>query len=163
MELAADILKLHGWSVDKLWRHYDITGKNCSAFFVSDDKARQYTGLTAEKAWEKFKRDVAQLLTVNPQQPVDKPCSIEVNGELLIAKGKNRNGVTRLPTRAVAEAVGNIPEWCPITKQVRVNGKDLDETIEDGVAYATSRQLAAALNLQVDWVKETETVTLKKE
>ncbi|MGC5326628.1 hypothetical protein [Brevibacillus sp. SYSU BS000544] len=68
-----------------------------------------------------------------------------------------------MPTRAVAEAVGNIPEWCPITKQVRVNGKDLDETIEDGVAYATSRQLAAALNLQVDWVKETETVTLKKE
>lgn len=101
-------------------------------------------------------------LTDNPQNPVDKPCNIEVNGKLLTVKGKNRNGVTRLPIRAVAESVGVEPEWCETTKQVRVNGKDLDETIEGGMSYAPSRQLGEALGLEVDWVKETDTVTLKK-
>lgn len=33
--LTADILKRHGWGVEHLWRHYDITGKNCPAFLSS--------------------------------------------------------------------------------------------------------------------------------
>lgn len=100
--------------------------------------------------------------TDNSHTPGDKPCNIEVNGKLLSIKGRNRDGITRLPIRAVSEAVGVVPEWCQITKQVRVNGYDLDETIEETLSYAPTRQLAAALGLKVEWVGASDTVKLTK-
>ena len=163
VELAADILKRYGWSVDKLWRHYDITGKNCPAYFVSDDFARRFTGLTAQQSWSKFKDEVQKLITGNPQpaqNPVDK-VSIEVNGKRLAAAGYLKDGVSMLPVRAVAEAVGGKVEWCAATKQVKVNGHDLTETIEAGVSYAPARELAAALGLQVEWNRGSRMVMLK--
>lgn len=60
--LCADILKRHGWGVDKLIRHYDVTGKVCPAFFVGDLMARKYTGRAAADAWAMFKRDVERLM-----------------------------------------------------------------------------------------------------
>ena len=164
VELAADILKRHGWGVDRLWRHFDITGKNCPAYFVSDDYGRKYTGLTAAQAWAKFKDDVNRLLTGNPQtkeKPVDK-VSIEINGCRLPVQGYLRDGVSWLPVRAVAEAVGGKVEWCEVTKQVKVNGKDLTESIENGTSYAPARELAAILGLAVEWDQATKTVKLKK-
>ena len=164
VELAADILKRHGWGVDRLWRHFDITGKNCPAYFVSDDYGRKYTGLTAAQAWAKFKDDVNRLLTGNPQtkeKPVDK-VSIEINGCRLPVQGYLRDGVSGLPVRAVAEAVGGKVEWCEVTKQVKVNGKDLTESIENGTSYAPARELAAILGLAVEWDQATKTVKLKK-
>jgi N-acetylmuramoyl-L-alanine amidase len=163
VELAADILKRYGWGVDRLWRHFDITGKNCPAYFVSDDFARKYTGLTAAQAWAKFKEDVKKLLTANPQpaqKPVDK-VSIEINGKRLSVQGYLRDGVSWLPIRAVAEAVGGKVEWCACTKQVRVNGKDVTEIIENGTSFAPARELSAILGLAVEWDQGTKTVKLK--
>jgi N-acetylmuramoyl-L-alanine amidase len=165
VELAADILKRYGWGVDRLWRHFDITGKNCPAYFVSDDFARKYTGLTAAQAWAKFKDDVQKnLVTENPQKEqkiVDK-VSIEINGSRLPVQGYLKDGVSWLPIRAVSEAVGAKVEWCACTKQVKVNGKDLTESIENGTAYAPARELAPILGLAVEWCRETKTVKLKK-
>jgi len=163
VELAADILKRHGWGVDRLWRHFDITGKNCPAYFVSDDYGRKYTGLTAAQAWAKFKDDVNRLLTGNPQtkeKPVDK-VSIEINGCRLPVQGYLRDGVSWLPIRAVTEAVGGKVEWCATTKQIKVNGKDITEVIVDDTGYAPARELAAALGLAVEWDGKTKTVKLK--
>lgn len=163
VELAANILKRYGWGVDRLWRHFDITGKNCPAYFVSDDFARKYTGLTAAQAWAKFKDDVKKLLTANPQQtqkPVDK-VSIEITGCRLPVQGYLKDGVSWLPIRAVVEAVGGKVEWCACTKQVRVNGKDITAIIESGTSYAPARELAAILGLTVEWCGETKTVKLK--
>jgi N-acetylmuramoyl-L-alanine amidase len=165
VELAADILKRYGWGVDRLWRHFDITGKNCPAYFVSDDFARKYTGLTATQAWAKFKDDVQRkLVTANPQpaqKPVDK-VSIEINGKRLSVQGYLRDGVSWLPVRTVAEAVGGKVEWCEDTKQVRVNGKDITAIIESGTSYAPARELAAILGLTVEWDQGTKTVKMKK-
>lgn len=47
VELAADILIRHGWFINDLWRHYDVTGKNCPAMMVED-----------LGKWDKFKLDV---------------------------------------------------------------------------------------------------------
>lgn len=163
VELAADILKRYGWGVDRLWRHFDITGKNCPAYFVSDDYARKYTGLTAVQAWAKFKNDVHRLLTANPQQSQKTVDNVSVEISLrLPVQGYLRDGVSWLPIRAVAEAVGGKVEWCATTKQVRVNGKDLTETIEGGVSYAPARELATALGLQVEWDGNSKIVKLKK-
>lgn len=162
VELAADILRRYGWGVDHLWRHYDVTGKNCPAYFVGDDYARKYTGLTAQQAWAKFKADVQAALRPNPQTaqaPVDK-VSIEINGKRLAASGYLKDGVSWLPVRAVAEAVGGKVEWCAATRQVTVNGQDVTETIESGVAYAPARELAAVFGLQVAWNQAAKTVEL---
>ncbi|WP_431809873.1 N-acetylmuramoyl-L-alanine amidase [Brevibacillus agri] len=164
VELAADILKRYGWGVDRLWRHFDITGKNCPAYFVSDDFARRFTCLTAAQAWGKFKADVQKLLTPNPQptpKPVDK-VSIEINGVHLKANGYLKDGVSMLSVRAVAEALGVVPVYDAATKQVTVNCHDLTEAIESGVSYAPARELAEALDLQVEWDGTTKTVKLSK-
>jgi len=61
--LAADILTRYGWRVDKLWRHYDITGKDCPRYFVADQGAKAYGFSSAAAGWVKFKADVQQLLS----------------------------------------------------------------------------------------------------
>lgn len=48
VEFSADFLTRHGLEVDRLFRHYDITGKLCHVWFVKD-----------EARWVKFKADVA--------------------------------------------------------------------------------------------------------
>nr|WP_217364903.1 N-acetylmuramoyl-L-alanine amidase [Brevibacillus sp. HD1.4A] len=166
VELAADILKRYGWSVDRLWRHFDITGKNCPAYFVSDDYAHKYTGLAAGQAWAKFKADVQQALVPQNPQPAQKPVdkvTVEINGTRLAAAGYLKDGVSMLPIRAVAEAVSGKVEWCAATKQVTVNGHDMTETFENGVSFAPARELAVALNLQVEWDGTTRTVGMKRE
>ena len=60
--LCADIMKRHGWKIDRLIRHYDVTGKNCPAFLMDDVKANKYMGRSASEAWEMFRRDVNKFL-----------------------------------------------------------------------------------------------------
>ncbi|WP_243014945.1 N-acetylmuramoyl-L-alanine amidase [Brevibacillus borstelensis] len=88
--------------------------------------------------------------------------TIEINGVRLSAQGYLQNGVSLLPVRAVAEAVGVVPAWNPAAKQVSVNGLALNGTIESGTAYAPARELASALGLKVEWDGAIKTVKLSK-
>jgi len=58
VELCADICKRYGWTSDRLWRHYDVTGKDCPKFFVDDNTAAAYGFGSAASGWQKFKADV---------------------------------------------------------------------------------------------------------
>ena len=162
VELAADILKRHGWTVDNLWRHFDITGKNCPAFFVSDAYAQSYCGSTAAMAWAQFKKDVHNLLTNYPQKSQGSVdiCSIRLT---LHDAGYLENGVSYLPVRTIAEAAGGVVEWEPESKKVSVNGVAVAAKIMDGTAYAPARELAAVVGLKVSWEGESKTVHLEKE
>lgn len=62
VELTAGILRRYGWGVGNLWRHYDVTGKDCPRFFVRDDAARAFGFESAAAGWEKFKKDVEAVL-----------------------------------------------------------------------------------------------------
>lgn len=159
LKLAADILKRYGWGIHNLWRHYDITGKNCPAFFVSDPYAATYFGQPANGAWEKFKSDVHNLLTGYAQKPQDDVdnCNVQLR---LSVKGRLQDGVSYLPVRAVTEAMGGVVGWDAETKKVTVNGRELTVTIEDGIAFASARNLAAALGQQATWDQESRTVTI---
>jgi N-acetylmuramoyl-L-alanine amidase len=160
VELAADILHRYGWGVDRLWRHYDITGKNCPAFFVSDDVARKYIGLTAGQAWDQFKSDVHSLLAIRSQKETEKnveTCTIQLT---LSAKGRLLEGVSYLPVRAVAEAAGASVGWDPDTKKVTVNGRELAVLNDHGISYAAARDLAAVLGLWIAWDHTSKTVML---
>ncbi|WP_286176781.1 hypothetical protein [Brevibacillus brevis] len=53
-------------------------------------------------------------------------------------------------------------EWIEQTKDVRINGKDLNEKVISGSAYAPARELAAALCLQIEWDQATKTVRMMK-
>lgn len=86
--------------------------------------------------------------------------SIEVNGVLLSVRGYLQNGVSYLPVRAVSEAVGVSPEWDATTKQVKLNGRNLNAAITDGTSFAPARELAVALGLKVEWDGTTKTVKL---
>ncbi|TQK54299.1 copper amine oxidase-like protein [Brevibacillus sp. AG162] len=112
----------------------------------------------------KFRSDYSQYL----QKPVDKadkpqqvPVAISLNGSLLAVTGFLQDGVSMLPVRAVANTAGGKVEWIEQTKDVLVNGKDLNEKVIEGSAYAPARELAAALCLQVEWDGSTNTVMLK--
>jgi N-acetylmuramoyl-L-alanine amidase CwlA len=65
--LAADICHRHGWWVDRLWRHFDITGKDCPRFWVDDSTAILYGFNSAQGGWQRFKADV-EIALVNLQQ-----------------------------------------------------------------------------------------------
>ena len=47
VELAAQILKKYGLGIDNLYRHYDITGKDCPKMMID------------KNAWEKFQTNVS--------------------------------------------------------------------------------------------------------
>lgn len=160
LELAADILKRYGWGVDHLCRHFDITGKNCPAYFVSDDYARKYTGLVAAQAWAKFKADVQKLLTGNPQktQNTVDTCYVSLK---LDATGYFIDGVSYVPVRAITEAVGGTVGWDPATQKVTVNGVEVAVRNEKGTSYVPTRVLAKILDLQVQWDGTTKTSLLK--
>ncbi|MED2006987.1 glucosaminidase domain-containing protein [Brevibacillus borstelensis] len=99
-----------------------------------------------------------QKYDIRPEPVEKKPVNVEL---LLPVQGYVIDGVSYLPIRTVADAVGAEVEWFPDTKQVRVNGKDISKTIENGVSYAPARELADILGLQAEWVEPSKTVKLK--
>lgn len=86
--LVANILKRHGLGIDDLERHYDITGKNCPAFFVSNASAKSYLNTTAATAWKNFQNAVQAELTgkktVVAPKPAPKPASGKAIGTITI-------------------------------------------------------------------------------
>ncbi|MFA4132603.1 MULTISPECIES: N-acetylmuramoyl-L-alanine amidase [unclassified Brevibacillus] len=138
-------------SMKQVFGHQEYPGyawKNCPAFPMG-----------------KFRSDYSQYL----QKPVDKPdkpqqvpVAISLNGSLLSVAGFLQEGVSMLPVRAVANAAGGKVEWIEQTKDVRVNGKDLNEKVISGSAYAPARELATALGLQIEWDQATKTVRMMK-
>lgn len=69
--LCAKLLKENGLGIDDLYRHYDITGKDCPKYFVSNDYANRYGFESASKAWSDFKQEV--LSYMKPAKPAKEP------------------------------------------------------------------------------------------
>lgn len=97
VELAAYLLKKHGLTVDNLYRHYDITGKDCPKMLLE------------EAAWNEFKAKVAsELLRIR----------IMVDWKDLKLDAFMKNNSVYAPVRAVAEALGAKVEWDGSTRTV---------------------------------------------
>lgn len=182
--LAIDfcLLDEHGgvhWEVNDRWREVARIGKSLGFEWGGDWKdfkdyphlqmtfGLSISDLLAGKRPPKGQG--VQAASIKSEKPVNKSvdnsvetCGIEVDGKTLAVRGILRDGKSLLPVRAVAEAVGGKVEWCAATKQVKVNGKDITETIENGTSYAPARELAAILGLSVEWDQATKTVKLKK-
>lgn len=73
-QLAAHLLKKHGLQTTDLYRHYDVTGKDCPRYFVNNATAKAYgLGSSADKAWKDFVALVAHYM--NPKPVIVKPTS----------------------------------------------------------------------------------------
>ncbi|MFD0588837.1 N-acetylmuramoyl-L-alanine amidase [Paenibacillus sp. GCM10027627] len=95
VDLVAKLLRERSWGVDRLRRHYDWTRKLCPRLMYDSGS---WAG------WQLFIKRVEDKLN-------DKGVHIKVNGELIKARGELRDGVTWLPLRAVAEALGTEVSW----------------------------------------------------
>lgn len=90
VELAVYLLKQHGLSVENVYRHYDITGKECPKMMLE------------EGPWNEFKAKVAgQLQSVR----------IQVDGEYLAVDAFMKENSVYAPVRAIAEATGAEVRW----------------------------------------------------
>lgn len=54
-QLCAKLLKDHGLKITDLYRHYDVTGKDCPRYFVDNTTAKQFGYKDAASAWAEFK------------------------------------------------------------------------------------------------------------
>jgi N-acetylmuramoyl-L-alanine amidase CwlA len=72
IKVIAMMLKEHGLGIDKLFRHYDVTGKACPGFFTDKTYATKYLKTTPDAAWAAFKTAVSKELsgtaTVAPEK-----------------------------------------------------------------------------------------------
>jgi N-acetylmuramoyl-L-alanine amidase len=103
VELAAYLLKKHGLTADNLYRHYDITGKDCPRMFIE------------EAAWNEFKAKVASELH---------KIRIMVDWKDLQLDAFMKNNSVYAPVRAVAEALGAKVEWDGSTRTVVITSKN---------------------------------------
>ncbi|MFC6334279.1 N-acetylmuramoyl-L-alanine amidase [Paenibacillus septentrionalis] len=118
VELVAKLLTANNWSVDRLRRHYDWSGKNCPRLMNQDGK---WTG------WKQFVQQVdARLLELKTNKSTEAnkseiaTATVIVNGKQLPQKGEVKAGVTYVPIRAVAEALGATVKWNSSTQTVTV-------------------------------------------
>lgn len=112
VELAADFLTRHGLGVESLYRHYDITGKVCHAWFVKD-AAR----------WEKFKADVARKMKGDTEMDEDKIKSLV--REIVAQELAERDAVQ-------AETVQRVSSWAKESWAKAVSGGVFDGTRPGG-------------------------------
>lgn len=161
---VADILKRYGWSTARLWRHYDVTGKDCPRYFVDDATARKFGFASAAAGWEKFKKDVQAELSSLVGKSIDGYVAIVVNGRELKEKGILVAGTSYAPVRPLAEALGLKVGWdgrvllsrqavVEGTAPVVLDGRELEKeaVIVDGRSYLPVREIAETLGLKVGW------------
>lgn len=91
VNVTAMMLKEHGLGTAQLYRHWDITGKNCPAFFVDNGYAKKYLGTTGATAWGQFVSAVARVLeggkASSPEQ-ITVPSTSKVIGTVKIKVDK---------------------------------------------------------------------------
>jgi N-acetylmuramoyl-L-alanine amidase len=102
VDLAADILKRHGWGVDKMIQHRDVPGrewKNCPNKDLIN--------------WDKFNKDVNDLLNWSPSEVTINAKKTTVIDEKDGSQYESFiiDGRTYAPVRSIAESAGRQVHW----------------------------------------------------
>ncbi|WP_081735312.1 N-acetylmuramoyl-L-alanine amidase [Paenibacillus gorillae] len=121
-DLVAGMLRARGWGVDRLRRHYDWSGKICPRLMYDGGK---WTGWEAFKAMVSSKMKKAEETEMKPKgEQKMETVEVRVDGKKL-ADGlyDDKAGVTYVPVRAVAEALGADVKWDGKAKKVDIDKK----------------------------------------
>ncbi|WP_051236188.1 N-acetylmuramoyl-L-alanine amidase [Paenibacillus pinihumi] len=118
-ELVARLLKERGWGISQLRRHFDWSGKVCPRLMYDGGK---WTGWAAFKAAVEAKMKPKEEPKVNekPEKADRLEAIVKVNGKELSEKGYVEKGITYVPVRAVAEALGAKVKWDGAAKSVEI-------------------------------------------
>lgn len=112
VELCKDLCMVYKLDpITDLYRHYDITGKDCPKWFVNNIQD-----------WEKFKREVQSRMAGNNQKTTIK---VKINNKVIEVQGIVRNGSNyakiggyEVPIRDIGEALGYKVGWDNVNKVV---------------------------------------------
>ena len=102
VDLAAHLLRKHGFTINDLYRHYDITGKDCPKML-----------LTAT-TWAKFKSDVATAMSdvSKPQIAQGKTTPKDLN--VRTGPGTNFTALAKLPQNSIVDIFEKKDGWLRI-------------------------------------------------
>lgn len=90
VELAAYLLKKYNLNIDNLYRHYDITGKDCPKMFLEPEK------------WQAFKKKVAYCMD---------EIKLLINGELVVIDKIIIDNMIYVPVKEVFRILGADIYW----------------------------------------------------
>jgi len=165
--LVADILKRHDLSVYNIYRHHDITGKDCPRMmtkFVSG----------GEEYFQQFKNDVSNILKKNDDNisilNTKNSMNITYNNELKQLDNYIIGNKTYISIRDAVDLFSKILNYDENTRTVNikdnivkvdVNGKILDSILINDKTYCPIRDLAEILGKVVDYNEIEKKVYIK--
>lgn len=111
LELCKDLCMVYKLNpLTDLYRHYDITGKDCHKWFVDN-----------LKEWEKFKKEVIERM--NGKTESKGAINFDYEGKKFSIEGIFQNGTNYTPARALLEALGFNVGWDNQNKTVLIKKK----------------------------------------
>lgn len=112
VELVKYLMDKYDLGIDKVYRHYDITGKECPKMMIE------------EKAWNDFKNEVLKDSQNNAPKDPNK-VKIVVDGKYIDTEPIINNNTTYVPIRVIANALKASVDWDAATKTVIVKSNSL--------------------------------------
>lgn len=117
VSLVADLLHKYGWDTSRLRRHYDWSGKICPRLMYDNGTWRGWAEFVSRVKAElaAIKRKESDDVTKNYEE-----VTVKVNGKDVGEVGWLAAGVTRVPVRKVAEALGAKVSYDAKSKTVNI-------------------------------------------
>lgn len=149
VELIAKMLHERKWSIDKVKKHQDWSGKYCPHIIIP--------------YWSEFKKRIQKELDklIGKKVTSNNEVTIFVNGNKLVNKGILKVDKSYLPVRYLGNAAGvNVG----FANGKATLGKGTLETtiLIDGNSYAWAGEIGSVLGYEVAWDGATKTVKLTK-
>ncbi|MEM6725478.1 MAG: SH3 domain-containing protein, partial [Bacteroidota bacterium] len=115
VELTQYLLNLHNFTIHQLWRHYDITGKDCPKMMID------------EAPWQAFRKDVNEGLKLSLRDPVKKG-TIRVDDFLNVREGNGTSYgvVDRLHDGDSVEIYDEFDNWVRVGDNKWIHGDYVD-------------------------------------
>lgn len=102
VDLAAHLLRKHGFTINDLYRHFDITGKDCPNMM-----------LTAT-TWNKFKSDVAKAMSDDPKPQIAQGRTTPNDLNIRTGPAASNKAVGSLPKGSVVDIFEKKDGWLRI-------------------------------------------------
>ncbi len=127
VDLSAHLLRKHGLTLNDLYRHHDITGKNCPNMLLT---------LTA---WEKFKSDVAKAMSDDPAPQLEQGRVTPSDLNVRTGPGVSYNAVAKLPQNTTVNIFEKKDGWLRIGPNRWVSGSYVETIFTTRWVLITSR------------------------
>jgi len=102
VELAAHLLRKHGFTTNDLYRHFDITGKDCPNMLLTP------------ATWGKFKTDVTTAMRDDPAPQLEQGRTTPKDLNVRTGPGTSYNAVAKLPLNTTVNIFEKRDGWLRI-------------------------------------------------